>query len=86
MEMPIFKGLLNAYPLANLLANGPPDDLPSIRKKAVCVSKRHAIHFRVRGYPALGSGSVSAAVLGDRNSFGIMVTVFGMLNRPGLLQ
>jgi hypothetical protein len=51
LQTPIFEGVLNAYPLANLLANGPPDDPPGIRKKAVCVSKRNAIHFRVRGCP-----------------------------------
>jgi hypothetical protein len=49
MQTPIFEGVLNTYPLANLLANGPADDLAGIRKKTVCVSGRNAIHFRVRG-------------------------------------
>ncbi len=70
MQMPIFKGVLNIHPLANLLANGPPDDPPGIRKKAVCVSKRNAIHLarrevasRVRERPQLESkaGGVSNA-------------------------
>jgi hypothetical protein len=46
-KMPIFMAFLSAYPLSNLLVNGPPDDRPGIRKKAVCVSGRNAIHFRV---------------------------------------
>src|SRR5260370_36754289 len=53
MQMPIFKGVSNAYPLAKLLANGPPDDPPGIRKKAACVSSRSAIHFPVRICPGL---------------------------------
>jgi hypothetical protein len=36
MQMPIFQGVLNVYPLANLLPKGPTDDLPGIRPKAVC--------------------------------------------------
>jgi hypothetical protein len=37
MQMPIFKGVLNAYPLSNRLDNGTTDDLPGTPKKAVCV-------------------------------------------------
>jgi hypothetical protein len=40
MQTPIFEGVLNTYPLAKLLANGPPDYLPGIRKKAVCAPRR----------------------------------------------
>jgi len=52
--MPILKGFLNVHPLERPFSNGPPDDLPGIRKKGcVCVSGRNAIHFRVRGCPGL---------------------------------
>jgi hypothetical protein len=43
--MPIFKGVLNAYPLSNRLDNGTTDDRPGIGKRAVCVPGRSAIHF-----------------------------------------
>jgi hypothetical protein len=51
--MPIFLAFLSAYPLSNRLDNGTTDDLPGIRKKAVCASGRNASHFRVRGCPGL---------------------------------
>ena len=35
------KGFLNDHPLANLLANGPPDDLPGVCKKDMCMSMRN---------------------------------------------
>ena len=51
MQTPIFEGVLNTYPLANLLANGPADDLTGIRKKTVCVSGRNAILlFKEEGF------------------------------------
>src|SRR5947209_16602963 len=34
------KGSLNVHPLERPFANGPTDDLPRIRRKAVCVSGR----------------------------------------------
>jgi hypothetical protein len=40
MQMPIFQGVMNPDPLEQPIANGPPDGLLGIRKKAVCVSKR----------------------------------------------
>src|SRR5947209_19654970 len=63
--MPIFMAFLSAYPLSNRLDNGTTDDRPGIRPPptlpqawgrvgwGLCVSRRSAIHFRVRGCPGL---------------------------------
>jgi hypothetical protein len=52
MQMPRFKGVLNAYPLSNHLVNGTTDDRPGIRKKGcVCVEAQDAYNNVVtQGY------------------------------------
>jgi hypothetical protein len=63
MQTPIFEGVLNTYPLANLLANGPPDDLTGIRKKGcVCVGA-HAIQFRCPDLSGVDRPSLPSGLL-----------------------